>query len=61
MTYSSETAIHDRHHDHDDDLIHLLSATSAHIPSIIPKGHAPCKNPYIEPKAQANEKPKINQ
>ncbi len=45
----------------DDAFIHLINATIAQIPSIIPNGQAPCKKPYIDPKTQAKENPKINQ
>lgn len=46
---------------YDDAFIHLMNATIAQIPSTIPNGQAPCKKPYIDPKTQAKENPKINQ
>ena len=37
------------------------NATSVHNASTAPNGHAPCRNPYVEPSAQAAAKPSTNQ
>jgi len=36
-----------------------MKAIAAQTSSTMPKGHAPCKNPYTEPKMQAAEKARI--